>query len=131
MFLKLTDIKEVPQQSGFSENSPEHARHRSTQRENIDPYLSEVQSDVHLVELGAAGQRRALPPSLRPVDGVGDGMGAIAVALAADVTVLALRRQRHRGTDVLMSLKLYSVRTKTPCLHHICLHSCVMKHSGD
>lgn len=57
-------------------------------------YLSQVQGDVHLVELGAAGQRRALPPSLRPVDGVGDGVGAVAVALAAGVTVLALRRQR-------------------------------------
>lgn len=59
-----------------------------------DSYLPEVQGDVHLVVLGAAGQRRALPPSLRPVDGVGDGMGAIAVALAAGVTVLALRRRR-------------------------------------
>ncbi len=55
-----------------------------------ESYLSEVQGDVHLVVLGAAGQRRTLPPSLRPVDGVGDGMSAITVALAADVTVLAL-----------------------------------------
>lgn len=55
-------------------------------------YLSQVQGDVHLVVLGAARQRRALPPSLRPVDGVSDGVGAIAVALAADVTVLTLRR---------------------------------------
>lgn len=54
-------------------------------------YLSEVQGDVHLVELCAAGQRWALPPPLCTIDGVGDGMGAIAVALAADVTVLALR----------------------------------------
>lgn len=60
-----------------------------------ESYLSEVQRDVHLVVLGAAGQRRALPPSLRPVDGVGDGMGAVTVALGADVTVLALRRQRQ------------------------------------
>lgn len=63
-----------------------------------ESYLSEVQGDVHLVVLGAAGQGRALPPSLRPVDGVGDGMGAVAVALGADVAVLALR---SRDTDVL------------------------------
>lgn len=79
--------------------------HRQTEKVHVyargsvhvfnDSYLSEVQGDVHLVVLGAAGQRRALPPSLRPVDGVGDGMGAIAV-LAADVTVLALRGQRER-----------------------------------
>lgn len=58
-------------------------------------YLSKVQGDVHLVELGAAGQRRALPPPLCTVDGVGDGMGAITVALAADVTVLALRTDTY------------------------------------
>lgn len=62
----------------------------------LQSYLSEVQGDVHLVVLGVAGQRRALPPSLRPVDGVADGVGAIALALAADVTILALRRQRQR-----------------------------------
>lgn len=57
------------------------------------PYLPKVQGDVHLVELGAAGQRRTLPPSLRPVNGVGDGVGAVTVILAADVTVLTLRGQ--------------------------------------
>ncbi|TNN80050.1 hypothetical protein EYF80_009701 [Liparis tanakae] len=39
-----------------------------------ESYLSEVQGDVHLVELGAAGQRRALPPALCPIHGVGDGL---------------------------------------------------------
>lgn len=88
------------------------AEHQSSQRVNLDTnaewnhgallyvymcisnesYLSEIQGDVHLVVLGAAWQWRALPPPLRPVDGVGDGMGAIAVPLAADVTVLTLRR---------------------------------------
>lgn len=61
-----------------------------------DSYLSEVQGHVHLVELSVSGQRRALPPSLRPVDGVGDGMGTVAFSLAADVTVLALRMRIHR-----------------------------------
>lgn len=60
-------------------------------------YLSQVQRDVDLVELGAAGQRRALPPSFCAIDGVGDGMGPIAVALAADVTVLALRGRKNQS----------------------------------
>lgn len=57
----------------------------------LPSYLSKVQRHIDLVELGAAWQRRALPPSLCPVNGVGDGMGAITVPLGADVTVLALR----------------------------------------
>lgn len=57
------------------------------------PYLSQVQRDVDLVVLGVAGQRRALPPPLRAIDGVGDGVGTVAVALAADVAVLALRKK--------------------------------------
>lgn len=59
-------------------------------------YLSEVQRDVDLVELGAAGEGRALPPPLGAVDGVGDGVGAVAVA--AHVAILALRTTRtlHR-----------------------------------
>ena len=56
--------------------------------------LSEVQGDVDLVELSASGQRRALPPPLGSVDGVGDGVGAFAVVLTADVTILALRTRR-------------------------------------
>lgn len=60
------------------------------------PYLSEIQRDVHLVVLGAAGQRRALPPPLCAVNGVGDGMGPIVFLLAADVTVLPLRCQAQR-----------------------------------
>lgn len=58
-------------------------------------YLSQVQSNVHLVVLGVAGQRRALPPSLRPVNGVGDGVGTVTVAFATDVTVLALKTRRE------------------------------------
>lgn len=56
-------------------------------------YLSQVQRDVDFVVLGAAGQRRALPPALGPVNGVRDGVGAVAVALAAHVAVLTLRRR--------------------------------------
>lgn len=58
------------------------------------PYLAQVQGDIQLVVLGAAGQGGALPPSLSPVDGVGDGVGAVTVVLTANVTVLPLRRQR-------------------------------------
>lgn len=67
--------------------------------------LSQVQGDVDLVELGAAGQRRTLPPSLSPVDGIGDGMGAVTVAISmtTDVTVLTLdgltRVSGHRASD--------------------------------
>lgn len=106
----------MPADSEISENivillniEEEQKQHRSTQRVNLDgeeeteSYLSEVQRDVHLVVLSAAGQRRALPPSLCPVDGVGDGMGAVTVPLAADVTVLALKRQKHRCTFNLYS----------------------------
>lgn len=55
-------------------------------------YLSQVQRDVHLIVLGVAGQRRALPPALRAIDGVGDGVGAVVVPPAADVAVLTLKR---------------------------------------
>lgn len=54
-------------------------------------YLSQVQRDVDFVVLGAPGQRRALPPALCPVDGVGDGVGTVAVTLAAHIAVLTLR----------------------------------------
>lgn len=57
-------------------------------------YLSKVQSDVDLVELGAAGEGRALPPPLGSVDGVGDGVGAVAIALTTHVAILALRTTR-------------------------------------
>lgn len=63
-------------------------------------YLSQVQGDVHLVVLRAAGQRRALPPPLSAIDGVGDGMGAVTVALAADVAVLTLRRNKGEINNV-------------------------------
>lgn len=59
-------------------------------------YLSQVQRNVDLVVLSAAGQGRALPPALRPVDGVGDGVGAVAVGLAADVAVLTLGGRGQR-----------------------------------
>lgn len=62
----------------------------------IVSYLSQVQRNVDLVVLSAAGQGRALPPALRPVDGVGDGVGAVAVGLAADVAVLTLRGRGQR-----------------------------------
>lgn len=42
-------------------------------------YLSKVQSDVDLVELQPTGQRGALPPALRPIDGVRYGMCLVAV----------------------------------------------------
>lgn len=64
-------------------------------------YLSQVQRDVDFVVLGAPGQRGALPPALRPVDGVGDGVGAVAVALAAHIAVLTLRgRGSQRAVSV-------------------------------
>lgn len=69
-----------------------------------EPYLSEVQGDVHLVVLRAAGQGGALPPSLRPVHGVGDGVSAVAVALAANVAVLSLRRQTVESVKLLFSV---------------------------
>lgn len=62
----------------------------------VGVYLSKVQCDVDFVVLGAAGQRRALPPALCPVNGVGDGVGAVAVALAADVAVLTLWGRRSQ-----------------------------------
>lgn len=53
-------------------------------------YLPQVQGDVDLVVLRAAGQRRALPPALRAVDGIARGVRPVAVGSRADVTVLAL-----------------------------------------
>ena len=44
--------------------------------------------------LSIRGQGGALPPPLGSVDGVGDGVGAVSVALTADVAVLALRTAR-------------------------------------
>lgn len=66
-------------------------------------YLSQVQGDVHLVVLRAAGQGRALPPPLRAIDGVGDGVGAVTVPFAADVTVLTLRRNDGEINNVQMN----------------------------
>lgn len=76
-------------------------------------YLSKVQGDVHLVVLGAAGQRRALPPSLRTVNGVGDGMSTITVALATDVTVLALRSRRQTHIQALIFKTIKSLQCQT------------------
>lgn len=53
-------------------------------------YLSKVQGDVDLVELQPPGQRGALPPALCPINGIGDGVGFVAVCRGADVAVLAL-----------------------------------------
>lgn len=69
---------------------------KDLQDKTCTSYLSQVQGDVHLVVLGAAGQRGALPPPLRAVNGVGDGVGTVALALATDVTVLALRKKKNR-----------------------------------
>lgn len=56
----------------------------------VSGYLSKVQSDVDLVELQPPGERGALPPALRPIDGIGYGVGLVAVCRGADVAVLAL-----------------------------------------
>lgn len=53
-------------------------------------YLSKVQGDVDLVKLQPPGQRGALPPALCAIDGIGDGVGLVAVCRGADVAVLAL-----------------------------------------
>lgn len=79
-------------------------------------YLSQVQGDVHLVELCAARKRRALPPPLRAIDGIGDGVGAVTVALAADVTVLTLRRNKKE-------IKVTISGMPTP-LHTLLAESC-------
>lgn len=87
-----------------------------------EPYLSEVQGDVHLVVLRAAGQGGALPPSLRPVHGVGDGVSAVAVALAANVAVLSLRRQTDgRKCQAFVQRASLSPRASlSSCFKHIC-----------
>lgn len=60
------------------------------QRRKKGLYLAQVQGDVDLIVLQAAGQWRALPPALCAVDGVAHGVCPVAVCSRADVTVLAL-----------------------------------------
>lgn len=70
-----------------------------------EPYLAQVQGDVDLIVLQAAGQRWALPPALRAVDSIAHGVRLVAVGGCADVTVLALggrsRQMVEKGWDCL------------------------------
>lgn len=59
-------------------------------RTKKEPYLAQVQGDVDLVVLQAAGQWWALPPALCAVDSIAHGVRLVAVGGCADVTVLAL-----------------------------------------
>lgn len=64
-----------------------------------EPYLAQVQRDVDLIVLRAAGQGWALPPAFGPIDGVAHRVCLVAVGSYTDVTVLALQGEDGQMTE--------------------------------
>lgn len=56
----------------------------------IISHLPKVQGNIHLVVAQSPGERRALPPPLCPIDGVGHRVGFVWVDGVAVVTELTL-----------------------------------------
>lgn len=67
--------------------------------------LPKIQGYIHLIVAHAPGERRALPPSLSPINGVGHRVGFVWVNGVAVVTELTLyilsRRSGGRSSDKL------------------------------
>lgn len=102
-------------------------------RDKEGSYLAQVQGDVDLIVLQAAGQWWALPPALCAVNGIAHRMCLVAVGGCADVTVLALggrsSQMVEKGWDYLSSpLTLPPITSYTltwdhqsPFTHFLCL----------
>lgn len=68
-------------------------------------HLPQIQGDVDLVVPCARGEGGALPPVLRPVDGVGDWMGFPGVLGVAVVAELPLEKDKTTQKQLFLMCK--------------------------
>lgn len=65
--------------------------------------LPKIQGNIHLIVAHSPGERRALPPPLCPIDGIGHRVGFVRVDGVAEVTKLTLyimsRWSSRRSSD--------------------------------